>query len=523
MSLSHNQATGIYRHWAPVKDKERPNFIFSSDIPYKISTCVAELHLYLGGFSSRRVDLAEYIEKFDITLELNALLLRNKNITPSLLVQNNCIYVAKSKGPSSNNRMGNSISLFPEVWQSILSVQKSNETFVVNFCLFLDQFSVDLANVSDIRLHFHANNTFAPLLLSDIALTDHLKSYIRQKLILELKSNSEISIHIADSSTILQDLPPNESISQFKSQYGNSLRAALDFANSSLDSCETSCIIEKQLVFYDEDEEDDFDTSGDEIKILHSDESGKCHSNEDEDLEVDLPHGIDHHHSTPRQMNISTSSLSTAIDNLGLDPVDVLHPEIKPQLASPFSESISTRNTRLAILEPAELLPFNKDVHEQKASVSEPGISSKVQTLLTESDTDRDVSTKQSNPTFEEFCRDIPLNTTECEDTISSPIPSPRKNDYSYTQQSLGEAPLIKKKPSLSFIDHDDRHGLKYAFLDSSSSVPEYIKENKKFKFIKVGKVQKFVNMFEEHKETTSNSLSRVGTRPSSPALKSNN
>lgn len=518
MTLNHTRTAGLYRHWAPVKDKERPNFIFSSDIPYKISTCVAELHLYLGGFSSRCVDLAKYIETFDITLELNALLLRNNNITPSQLVQNNAIFVAKNKAPCSSNGMKNSISLFPEVWQSILSVQKANETFVVNFCLILDQFSVDLANVTDIRLTFHANDTFAQLLLSDIALTDHLKTYIRQKLLLELKSNSEISLHIADSSTILQDLPPNESISQFKSLYGNPLRLALDFANSSLDSCETSCIIEKQLVFYDDD---DFDTSGDEIKILHSDESGKCHSNEDEDLEAESPDVV--YQSTPQQLNISALSMSTPTDGLGLDTNEAFDSGIQHLLASPFTESTNKKIKTLAVLEPTEPLNFEHTYSQpQTSSIPQtpPRESRKFEKTPENPKSGVEYPIQDSNPSFEDFCRDIPMHATETQDHVSSPLFSPHKKDQHYSLLRLGDTPLLKKKPSISFIEHDDSHGLKYAFLDSSASVPEYIKENKKFKFIKVGKVQKFVNMFEEHKESSSSSLSRVGTRPGSPATK---
>ena len=36
----------------------------------------------------------------------------------------------------------------------------------------------------------------------------------------------------------------------------------------------------------------------------------------------------------------------------------------------------------------------------------------------------------------------------------------------------------------------DDRFGLDYAFNSNGNNVPSFIKDNKKFKFIKVGKVQ---------------------------------
>ncbi|KAI5956111.1 hypothetical protein CANMA_004558 [Candida margitis] len=55
---------------------------------------------------------------------------------------------------------------------------------------------------------------------------------------------------------------------------------------------------------------------------------------------------------------------------------------------------------------------------------------------------------------------------------------------------------------SVSMINTDDKYGLQFAYNSDSAAVPSYIKQNKKFKFIKVGKVQKFVNLFEEQNQT---------------------
>lgn len=65
---------------------------------------------------------------------------------------------------------------------------------------------------------------------------------------------------------------------------------------------------------------------------------------------------------------------------------------------------------------------------------------------------------------------------------------SPKKNDSLSRKTSTA---------SFSMVDYQDQ-GLDFAFKDKSNSVPMYIKDNKKFKFIKVGKVQKFVNLFED-------------------------
>ena len=61
--------------------------------------------------------------------------------------------------------------------------------------------------------------------------------------------------------------------------------------------------------------------------------------------------------------------------------------------------------------------------------------------------------------------------------------------------------PHLSSSHSVSLINTDDKLGLKYAY-NSDSAVPSYIKQNKKFKFIKVGKVQKFVHLFEEQTQS---------------------
>ncbi|KAM9914554.1 hypothetical protein OXX69_000518 [Metschnikowia pulcherrima] len=520
--MAFTRMPGLYRHWAQ-QDKERPNFIFSSDIPYKIASCVAELHLYSGG-ASRQVDLAKYIESFDVTLELNALLLRNKCIIPSELIQANHIYVAKAPSPGFDHGVVRSISRFPEVWKSILSIQKSNETFVVKFRLDLDKFSVDLADVSDISLHFHANDRFAPLLSADLNLTDHLKTYICQKLIQELKSNSDISLLITDSSTILQDSPPNEHIAQFKSVLDSSQRNALEFANTSLDDSEMSFAIEKQLVFYDPE---DYDNSDGEIKILHSDESGKCHSNEDEESEGEqnILSVMQDQKQTPNSQEL-TDFWETGVSSMsGLFPPPVFHVIGRSEerhLAKPIPVSALDYESPRGSLSPVRNgnvtgpVVDNTKINDESSvnSKSEPPIS-----MFSDNGEDSKNLVEDQNLSFDDFCRDMSIQTTECEDTISSPMTSPRKKDNQvYDSENQGTAPSLKKKASHTLIDHDDGLGLKFAFRDQSASVPEYIKENKKFKFIKVGKVQKFVNMFEEHKEPSSTASSRVGTRPGSPA-----
>lgn len=79
---------------------------------------------------------------------------------------------------------------------------------------------------------------------------------------------------------------------------------------------------------------------------------------------------------------------------------------------------------------------------------------------------------------------------------------SPKKNDNLSRKTSTA---------SFSMIDYQDQD-LDFAFKDKSNSVPMYIKDNKKFKFIKIGKVQKFVNLFEEKASVDSQPSSRCSS-----------
>lgn len=91
-----------------------------------------------------------------------------------------------------------------------------------------------------------------------------------------------------------------------------------------------------------------------------------------------------------------------------------------------------------------------------------------------------------------------------------SPTKARRANDLSRRTSNT----------SFSMIS-DERYGLEYAYNSHNEDVPSFIKENKKFKFIKVGKVQKFVNLFEEQKNqkepvTSSRPSSRIASRVTS-------
>ncbi|WPK27472.1 hypothetical protein PUMCH_004860 [Australozyma saopauloensis] len=459
----------FYHHRNPAKDRDRPNVIFLSDIPVKLTECVASLHLYQGGQKRRVVDLAQNISRFEITLELNGLLLRNSRLTPSELVRKNLIFVARTKAPPKLPcRL---VSQFPEVWQSVLAMRTAHETFVVSFTLSIAEFTVDLANIKETVLRFKDDESLEALNACDPVVLAHVEDYVLRKLAAELKNASDLSLHILNPATILQHLPPLEHTSDLEDVY-SSCSIRLDpnqLLDASFTDIDQSYQLEKQLIFA---EDTDFDASDDELRLLPSDDSAKGTVHDDDELDR-----LFSNESLPR-MNLATI--------LGLDIQDGTQAVVLQALKSHKDET-------------ADSVGLAAGFEERPAG----SLGSSTLDAVNEFD--------------DEFDEDLA-------ELDASPI-KPSKSSISYLGDARG---LVSKKPSLSYIDHDDKHGLEYAFRNKSPEIPKYIKEDKKFKFIKIGKVQKFVNMFEEQKESQATGSrvgsrggsrvgSRTGTRPASP------
>lgn len=470
MTATVTQMPSFYHHRNPAKDRDRPNFIFLSDIPHKVTECVSSLHLFLVGTKRKVVNLAASIQSFEITLELNGLLLRNSKLTPSELVRKNLIYVARTKAPLKHPFR--SVTQFPEVWQSILAMRTAHETFVVSFSLTVASFTIDMANNNEITLVFEEDASFEALHDCDPLIVLYVENYVRRKLISELNKLADFTLHITNPATILQNLPPVEKTSDLEDVYSSINLDPNQLVDVSLSDIDVSYRIEKQLIF---SEDTDFDASDDELRILPSDDSAKGTLHEDDELDrlfsrdslpcIDLAAILD----LDNQENSSRSVLDL-MNNVDINELDSQTPEPE-RLAAPFQE-----------------LPVSPMV--------EPIISCQ----------------DDSEDELDEVVGDLDL----------SPV-KPHKPIFSSLS---GDHASLPKKPSLSFVDHDEKHGLEYAFRNLSPEIPKYIKEDKKFKFIKIGKVQKFVNMFEEHKDEPkkagesgagSRVGSRVGTRPASP------
>lgn len=464
----------FYHHRNPAKDRDRPNFIFLSDIPQKITECVSSLHLFLVATKRKVVNLAASVQSFEITLELNGLLLRNSNLTPSELIRKNHIFVARTKVPLAHPFR--SVTQFPEVWQSILAMRTAHETFVVNFSLNIASFTIDMANNNEIALVFEEDASFEALHNCDPLVILYVKTYVRKKLISELNKLKDFTVHITNPATILQTLPPVENTSDLEDVYSSINLDPNQLVDVSLSDIDVSYRIEKQLIF---SEDTDFDASDEELRILPSDDSAKGTLHEDDELD----------------RLFSRDSLPC------IDLAAIL------ELDTQESDSRSVIN-----------LMNNLDIGELDSQTPEPEkLAAPFQELSK-------VSLADSCDGFQEKSED------ELDEVVGELDLSPvRPQRPVFSSQSEMHASL-PKKPSLSFVDHDEKHGLEYAFRNLSPEIPKYIKEDKKFKFIKIGKVQKFVNMFEEHKDEPkeaggsmtgsragSRVGSRVGTRPASP------
>lgn len=455
---------------APSVDPVKPRVIFSSNIPQKIADCVSERRLFIGGSKSRLVDLASDIGELDIILELNTLLLRNRYLLPTDLVKRNLIFVAKRKSYKHTPKpfMG-----FKGIWKSIFEMSSPSEIFVVTLKVSLRRLVVDLANVNHIVIVLHHEELYDPI-LRDIDLLKAIKTYIHEKLLIELKNNSTITSDISDTNTILQDLPVNDSLPLMKDLHNQTEELDNSLADITLDSQTSMPFLDKQLVY---DDFAELNTSDEDIKVLFSDDSGRCTVDDEDEIQY------------------SDKSKS-----------NVLSPVLGGRLPA-LIESTESKESSFCLNDTSS----QDNLHEYSAPKTalvepQPRTPTRRLTVLRSPHGSR-IESDYLSP------RSVSVP-TELSPRQAESAPSLMKRTSMSTLQ-----PSLKKKSSTSsftMVSSDENHGLEYAFRDKSPTVPTYIKRDKKFKFIKVGKVQKFVNLFEEQMPG-SESSTRNNSRPGSP------
>lgn len=605
-----------------VTDPQKPNVIFSSNIPLRVANCVAEMHLFLGGKTSRLVDVAPSVGELEVVLEVNSLLLRNCALTPFELVRRNLVFVANAKNPYTKvaSGVGNGSAEvfdsagFTGVWKEIFAQKSPSEVFVASFRLTLNHLTIDLAEARNMNVEFRQDEYYELLAKCDETIITEVSTYLRHRLLAELKNNTDISTDIANSNTILQELPFNELASLIKNMQSRNLFTleSSSFIDTTIEGIDS--LIEKQIVF----EEDDFDPSGDEIKVLHSDDSGKCTANEDEDepvpgrtsrinsvsledieeilngssdyeLKDDIEdfngyHGHDetNHHKTCSSIghneighfnlshrdtnqdvasHINPNDKDTNLNDNSHEVIHVGNQNGSPKLENTSDKSLDDEKKGSAIASTAadtdqdinrnayvgaeveDETNFVSDIHNSRDndraeidvySQEDEDLSYEVEEINIDDYTPDHYQDDALEPCMPTKSAPLILNESS---RINTPQTSPLRPGPSglispihpghvVLRQASTPEMQVRKKSSFAYITNDDNSDLQFAFRNNSDEVPSFIKENKKFKFIKVGKVQKFVSLFEEQmdKDTTitggSNVGSRVTTRPGSPLKK---
>lgn len=483
-------------------DLNKPNFIFSSDIPKKVKSIV---NSYFQSQNRKEsiIDFTNETIQLTVNVELNTLLLRNSGIKPSDLMKENLIFLAKSKTSSPTPKPFGPLTFqypsnLPPNLHRIYKLA-SEEVFIVSLTLKLIDFIINLDNLNDHRIDFLKDENYGLLVLCDLQLVDQLEAYITGRFVIELTEHlqqvsgsvhsdklggtgveEDIKPKVKEISQdggflhdrIQEDNPVDIEISPKGSHTkSTSIKPIFDreisledlkltdrtentltsFVNMKKDSSQTSLGAEasfsKSYVF---DNGDEYDSSLEELVLLRSNETSRSAGDNDDLFEERV--------RRPSQYKKRQETFIGDMNNLRHNEEEITIDDIQ----DPADTSSNTLDDD--ILETDQQFTLGSPVALQRTS---------------------------------------------------SPATSPMKS------LSRKLSTLLSRKPSASFamINFEDSNDdLEFAFKATSPLVPSYIKKDKKFKFIKVGKVQKFVNLFEE--KVDSANPSRNSTRPPSPAKK---
>mmetsp|Transcript_8051 Transcript_8051/g.9909 ORF Transcript_8051/g.9909 Transcript_8051/m.9909 type:complete len:481 (+) Transcript_8051:60-1502(+) len=473
--LSLRQSMNILRPYFKLQaeyDFDKPNFIFTSDIHKTIINIVSK-YLLIGENGGELTDMTQFYHpmlEFNVNIELNTLLARNRDLMPSDLIKENLITLAKTKDRCSTN-IESLLTTVPKTQPLNINPYQfmSNEVFIVNLTLKVLDFIICTKENTDVIIDFLKDENYGILILSDQQLVDQIENYIKATFIKELKEQQTLDprvesreINIADNSYLadITDVPmgiQDDSINNGKS------------------------------FIYD----DDYESSFEELLLLRSNDTRSTANEEGNDEYEIKTQSIlmenDDENNVFRNNGPSISKTNKQINTIKEEECeDTFIEDINNLRHNEYfirSDNLqeSTKNAR-AIPESTPVHSETQNKHKQNTSL----LKSPAQ--LTEQNLES------------------PKSTTRRLSVISL---SPKHKSVSRRTSTA----------SFSMINYEDTNpDLEYAFRDKSSTVPTYIKLDKKFKFIKVGKVQKFVNLFEEKLDLASNST--PSTRATSPLKK---
>lgn len=429
-------------------DIEKPNFLFYSDISEKMKTLAQRFEK-----SDRDIiDLSNGNEEVTVAVKLDLLILRNRNLKTSDLIRDNLVYMAKCDKLKDElpGEMQNRSSCTINNAKIFQYRPMSGEVFVVNLVLKILDFVV-YRDLDEIHIDFLKDENYGILVLSDEQMIEQIALYMKRQFKSSLNSFSaqrDPYGHPCDPHKrgvlILERVPviPEEK-----------------FEESFIREHDTT-INDKSIIY---DEGDEYNSLED-LLLLKSNDTSK--STEDEEEETNFESILKSNNKPKKKQcaygaGIKDNGFIKDINNMRHNETIVDIDEID----TTDDEKMDNNDNNILLSDAMECEQI-----EQFQYTSE-SLSIPVDLL---SDFDQGIESPIINKQI----------------STSSSFASPSKRRSISTKTSVA---------SFSMIDKGEYKDLDYAFRDKSSSVPNYIKEDKKFKFIKVGKVQKFVSLFEEH------------------------
>jgi len=471
--LSLRQSMNILRPYFKLQaeyDLDKPNFIFTSDIPKNIIN-IASKYLLLGGNTTELTDMTRFYHpmlEFNINIELNTLLARNRDLRPSDLIKENLITLAKTKDRCSTS-IENLFTTVPKAPGLTINPYKfmNNEVFIVNLTLKVLDFIICMNEETNVIIDFLKDENYGMLLLSDEQLIDQVENYIKATLIKELKGQRT-----------LDSKDESRSINIDHNGY------LADITDVPIGVQDVSINNGKSFVY-----DDDYESSFEELLLLKSNDTRSTTNEEGNDEYEFKTESILMENDEDNNIFRTKIGLSTSKTNKQINTIK------EEEYEDTFIEDMNNlRHNEF----------FIRSDNLQESTKNSSAIPDSIPL-----DTETQYRSRQNTSLLKS-----PVQLTE--QILESPQSSTRQLSLASMSPKHKSVSRRTSTASFSMINYEDTNSdLEYAFRNKSSTVPTYIKLDKKFKFIKVGKVQKFVNLFEEKLDLASNST--PSTRPTSP------
>ncbi|EGV64167.1 transactivator protein [Yamadazyma tenuis] len=466
------------------QDLHKPNFIFSSDVLDKAKR-LFQIYSHLRTNNSQpSIDLAEHSEiDFVVNVELNTLISRNKSLKPSDLIRDNLIFLAKTN--HDEVRPTNLIStLLTYDSKSNISCRDfvSDEVFIVTLSLRLLNFMVDSSG--DLTIDFLKDENYGILLLCDFNFIQQIELYI-SRLFREVWTSSrdfdiDFSPQLADLSEINDEISGTET--------------TLDMSDH--DVTPGCCTIDDGDISYQSLHLDEDDA----VTLVGKHNGQKSNINfgyllaknplqrvnnkdkRDQDTFIRDIDNLRHNDSTKMQL----------LDTLGDAP------KLGPPMRDPQYEIITTSTVATSPMLSADSLKAPNLPASNRSRSNSAAISSNFPAVKLK-----------------------PSNSALSASQAPQPLVLPDEDGGTLTRRSshnITSKQPLKKQTSFTIDLHE------YDNLAPGAAYVKGVKGDKKFQFIKVGKVQKFVNLFEERvneenqsQSTTPRTMSPRPSRPVSP------